>query len=154
MHLYLVQHAEALSKEENPSRNLSNKGIEDIKNVASMARDLKIEVRQIIHSGKMRALQTAQVLADHITVDMEILESDGLLPNDDPVIWNERISKLDNDIMLVGHLPHLAKLASLLILGNPDLNAVDFEMGCIICMYRSDDGKWAVERMIKKGMIV
>jgi phosphohistidine phosphatase len=152
MYLYLVQHAEALNKEEDPSRSLSDKGIEDIKNVASKARNLKIEVRQIVHSGKMRAMQTAQVLADHITVNMEILESDGLLPKDDPVIWRERISKLDNDIMLVGHLPHLAKLASLLIFGNPEHNAIDFEMSCIVCMYRSDDGIWTVVRMIKTGM--
>jgi phosphohistidine phosphatase len=150
MYLYLVQHAEALSKEEAPSRSLSEKGIKDINNIAAKAGDLKIEVRQIIHSGKMRALQTAQVLADHITVEMNTMESDGLLPKDDPVIWSERISKLDNDMMLVGHLPHLAKLASLLISGNPDLNAVDFEMGCIVCMFRDDEEKWTVKRMIKK----
>ncbi|NOZ67798.1 MAG: phosphohistidine phosphatase SixA [Deferribacteres bacterium] len=153
MNLYLVQHAESMSKEEDPTQSLSEKGIQDIKRVAAFAAKLNIRVHRIFHSGKMRALQTAQVLADHITVDTDISESEGLLPMDDPGIWFERISTIREDIMLVGHLPHMAGLSSLLLCGSSEKGAVNFERGCIVCMKRSGDGGWAVEWIIKPGMI-
>ena len=37
-------------------------------------------------------------------------------PNDDPMIWVGRLTEEHNDLMLVGHLPHLSpRLASLLL---------------------------------------
>ena len=62
MYLYLVQHAEAMSKEADPSRSLTEQGMEDIRRVAGLAAGMKIRAHQIIHSGKMRALQTAQAI--------------------------------------------------------------------------------------------
>ncbi len=153
MLLYLVQHAEAHPKEADQSRSLSEKGISDITRVAEYAGQISVSVHQIIHSGKMRAFQTAQVLADHVIVDMEVLESDGLLPIDDPVNWYDRIAKMNNDIMLVGHLPYLAKLTGLLICGSKDKSAVNFENSCIVCMKRSDEGIWAIEWIVKPGMV-
>ena len=152
MFLYLVQHAQALSKDEDSSRSLSEKGIEDIKKMASFSRGLKIIPHQIVHSGKMRALQTAQLLADRINVDMGVLESDGLLPKDDPEIWFGRLSKMNEDIMLVGHLPHMEKLASLLLCRDKDRSIIKFEMGSIICLKRLEEFNWAVEWIIKPGM--
>ena len=152
MFLYLVQHAQALSKDEDPSRSLSEKGIEDIKKMASFSRGLNIIPHQIVHSGKMRALQTAQLLADRVNVDMGVLESDGLLPMDDPEIWFGRLSKINEDIMLVGHLPHMEKLASLLLCRDKDRGIIKFEMGSIVCLKRFEEFNWAVEWIIKPGM--
>ena len=153
MFLYLVQHAEALSKEEDSSRSLSKKGIEDIKKIASFSRGLKIAAHQIVHSGKMRALQTAQLLAERITSDMGVLESDGLSPMDDPEMWFGRLSKIDEDIMIVGHLPYLDKLASLLLCRDKERNIINFEMGSILCLKRLEEFSWTVEWFIKPGMI-
>ena len=153
MFLYLVQHAEALSKEEDSSRSLSKKGIEDIKKIASFSRGLKIAAHQIVHSGKMRALQTAQLLAERITSDMGVLESDGLSPMDDPEIWFGRLSKMDEDIMIVGHLPYLDKFASLLLCRDKERNIITFEMGSILCLKRLEEFNWTVEWFIKPGMI-
>jgi len=154
MYLYLVQHAEALSKEEDPTRSLSEKGIEDIRKVAEFAKKMNLTVHRIVHSGKMRALQTAQLLEERVSVDMGIAESDGLAPMDDPGIWVERLSKINDNIMLVGHLPHLGKLSSFLLCGNKDRNIVDFEMGCIVCLKRSDEGDWSTDWIIKPRMIL
>jgi phosphohistidine phosphatase len=41
-------------------------------------------------------------------------EGDGLAPNDDPTTWVQRIASEPADLMLVGHLPHLGWLASVL----------------------------------------
>ncbi len=145
MLLYLVQHAEAVSKEEDAACSLSEKGIQDIRKVAKHIAGLNIKVSQILHSNKIRAFQTALVLADYIKVEDKISETDGLAPLDDPQIWFERISNINEDIMLVGHLPHLSILSSLILTGDNDKNVIDFKMGGVVCLKKSEDGKWSVE---------
>ncbi len=152
MFLYLVQHAEALSKEEDHSRSLSDKGVEDIKKVAAFISKQNINVKRILHSGKKRSLQTAQILSGYIESDKLYSETEGLAPNDNPGIWFELISKMKDNIMLVGHLPHLAKLLSLLLFGD-EKKIVNFETGSVTCLKGSEDGSWAIEWIIKPGMI-
>lgn len=153
MFLYLVQHAEAMSEIEDVSRSLSKNGIADIKKVAEFAAGLNIDVNQIFHSGKMRALQTAQILEERITAYMGIEKADGLAPMDDPDLWFTTLSDMNDEVMVVGHMPHLARLASLLLCGNKDKKVVNFEMGCIACLQREDNYNWLVKWMIKPGMI-
>lgn len=148
MLLYLVQHAESLSKEEDPTQSLSEKGIETIKKVAAYAAKLDIKAHQIFHSGKLRAMQTAQVMADYIKTEKGVSETDGLIPMDDPQIWFERISEMREDIMLVGHLPHLARLSALILCGDKDKNIIDFKRAGIVCLKRFENGNWLVQWMI------
>lgn len=148
MRLYLVQHGEAKSKEEDPSRGLSEKGIQNITKIAQYVSNLGIKTSRISHSGKTRALQTARVLADYLKVDQGITEEKGLSPMDDPGIWFDRISGMQKDIILVGHLPHLALFSSLLLCGAQDKNVINFKMAGIVCLQKSEDGNWAVEWMI------
>jgi len=148
MLLYLIQHAEAKREEEDPQRGLTDKGHQDIKKVANYVAKLDIKISEIFHSGKTRALQTAEVLAQCLKSEKGITQTDGLAPLDDPQIWFERVSEIKEDIMLVGHLPHLGKLASLLLSGDKDKNIINFKMGGIVCLKRLEDGNWSVEWMI------
>jgi phosphohistidine phosphatase len=153
MLLYLVQHAEAKSKEEDPERGLTEKGLQDIRKVASYVAGLNIRVDEIFHSGKKRALQTAEVLAEHLKLEKDVFEKDGLAPMDDPQIWFERLSELEEDIMLVGHLPHLSKLASLILTGDAGKTIINFKNAGILCLKRSEDAHWSVEWMITPDLI-
>jgi len=152
MTLYLVQHAEARSKEEDPSRSLSDEGRENITKVAAFVKGLKIEVRHILHSGKMRALQTAQILEEYIQSERGVAEADGLAPMDDPGIWSVRLAEMSENTMIVGHLPHLGKLSTLLLCGSKEKDIISFQMGNIFCLKRSAEGNWMVEWLIKPGM--
>ena len=153
MYLYLVQHGDALSKEDDRSRSLSEKGIEDVRKVAAFAEGLHISVRQILHSDKMRAFQTAQVLEEAVSSEMGVMETEGLSPTDEPGIWFQRLSSINENIMLVGHLPHMAKLCSKLLCENGDRNIVVFETAGIVCLKRVDDGTWMVDWVIKPRLI-
>ena len=153
MYLYLVQHAEAVSKDIDPSRGLSDQGMDDINRVSRSISGLDIDVHEIFHSGKKRALQTAQVLASHLQIEDKVTEVDGLSPMDEPDVWFSKINTLNKNLMLVGHLPHMAKLASLVICGKKDNKAVNFEMGCIVCLSRDDDLNWSTDWIIKPKMI-
>ena len=56
MYLYLVQHAESMSKEQDPDRPLTEKGLADINRMARYAAShLAVDIRRIYHSGKLRA---------------------------------------------------------------------------------------------------
>jgi phosphohistidine phosphatase len=148
MLLYLVQHAEAQREEEDPARDLTEKGRRDIESVAHHLKRLKVQVGQIFHSGKTRAQSTARVLARHLQPPAGISETQGLAPLDDPGIWAGRIAKLDEDTLLVGHLPHLANLAALLITGKKEKSVINFQMGGAVRLRRMEADHWAVDWMI------
>jgi phosphohistidine phosphatase len=153
MFLYLVQHAEAKKEEEDPQRGLTDKGFRDIARSALFAQERGVLVTTIFHSGKKRALQTAQTTAKYLKPMRGVTEADGLAPMDNPRTWAARLSNIDEDVMLVGHLPHLARLTSLLLCGDQQKDLVEFEMAGIVCLRRSDDGHWAVEWMVAPEMM-
>lgn len=153
MLLYLVQHAEAKSEQEDPSRGLSDKGFADIKRAASFIAGLDIRVNKICHSGKKRAIQTAQALADFIKSEEGIKPAEGLSPMDDPRKWFAALNEAKDNIMLVGHLPHLGRLSSWLLCGDSGKNLIDFRMGGVVCLKKSDDGAWSLEWMVTPEII-
>jgi phosphohistidine phosphatase len=154
VNLYLVQHAEAVSKVEDPERPLSDKGREDIQRVASyVARRADILIRQINHSGKTRARQSAELLAEAIQPPEGISDVPDLAPLDDPSVWVSYLAETTRDLMLVGHLPHLRKLAALLICQDESQKVVDFKMGGVVCLGRDEDGGWSVRWMVTPEVV-
>lgn len=154
MYIYLVQHAEAKREEEDATRPLSEKGLQDITRVASYVSQLNIKVSKIFHSTKLRARQTAEVLFENLKPLKGISEVDGLSPLDEPNIWAERLKDVPDGSFLVGHLPHLAKLASLLLCGNAEKNIVSFKMAGIVCLKRDDAGAWSLQWMLTPEIVV
>ena len=154
MFLYLVQHAEAKREEEDPARDLTGKGRIDIESVAHHLKRLKVQVKQILHSGKTRAHSTANVLARHIKPPAGVSEVPGLAPLDDPEIWAGRIVPMDEDILLVGHLPHLSGLAAILMTGDKEKRVINFQMGGVVRLRRMEAGQWVVDWMIVPEIIL
>jgi phosphohistidine phosphatase len=154
MYLYLVQHAEAKPEQEDPARALSQRGRAELHKVALFtAAGGKLKVGSIQHSPKVRATETALLLAQHMEAAPDRQQADGLLPLDDPEIWAGRLTETHRDCMLVGHLPHLAKLASLLLTGSPEKTLLDFKMGGIACLHRDAEGGWSVSWMLIPEML-
>jgi phosphohistidine phosphatase len=154
MLIYLVQHGDAKREKEDPSRPLSEKGIRDVEHVASHISRLNIEVKEVLHSSKLRAKQTAEIMAEKLKIEKGISETDGLAPLDDASIWEERLKKRHDSLMLVGHLPHLGKLASLLLCGDKERNVISFKMGGIVCLKRDDAGSWSLQWMITPETLI
>ena len=84
MKVYLVQHGEAKSEMEAPQRPLTEKGKQEVESVACYVASLQIEVAQILHSGRLRAKQTAELFAHYLSPTEEVREEKGLGPLDDP----------------------------------------------------------------------
>lgn len=146
MKLYLVQHGKARPKEEDPERSLSDEGRVEVENVGKFLSMIGVKVSKIFHSGKLRASQTAEILAKHIGAETE--KAEGLEPLAEIEPWVERLKNAREDIMVVGHLPHLSKLASYLIAKNKDLDAISFRFAGVVCLERVEEGeqkgKWRI----------
>ena len=131
MRLFLVQHGEATSEEEDPERPLTDRGARDVREVIRLAADAGVlSVERVLHSGKRRAEQTAAPWGQALGVPVEA--AGGLAPRDDPAIWASRVANATTEVMLVGHLPHLAKLAGLLVAGDADRPVVTFRPGGLV----------------------
>jgi len=146
MNLYLVQHGEAVDESVDPERPLSDKGRADtIKVAAHAAKHEGIEVLAVTHSGKLRAQQTAELIALEIQTLQGVVPVKDLEPNANPAIWVERLSLMEDDVILVGHLPHLSKLASALVCGDPDRPVVTFRNSGIVCLKKEKPEKWVLQ---------
>lgn len=151
---YLVQHAEALPREENPERPLSGKGQADIIKVAAfISEHQKISLNTIVHSEKTRAQQTAEILAEYLRPHKGVIYENGLDPLADPVPWVNRLNSSEEDIMVVGHLPHLSRLAALLLCQDETKNVVTFQMGGVVCLERGDEDSWSILWMVVPQII-
>jgi phosphohistidine phosphatase len=153
--LYLIQHGEAKSEKEDPDRSLTTIGEEEVKRVSKVADKLNMRPSKVFHSGKTRAKQTAEIIVSGLKIsDITVKAVQGLNPNDDVRPWAERISKETEDLMIVGHLPFLDKLASLLICGNENARAVLFRYSAIVCLDQKEDRRWAVLWILTPEMAV
>lgn len=149
MNLYLVQHGDAVSKDVDPERPLSEKGRDDVSRVAAFISP-RMKVGMIGESGKLRATQTAEILGDALGIKPEKVDS--LSPLDSPGECIGVFSERSGDTMLVGHMPHLGKLASLLLHGAPEVNTVDFLPGSVLCLGRGEQG-WSIQWMVRPELV-
>jgi len=153
MKVYLVRHGEAVSSQYDPQRPLSEQGLADIRKAASFIKPLEISVEHIWHSGKLRAAQTAEILAGVVSVEKDCSEHKDLRPNDNVTIIADELEAYDTDLMIVGHLPFLAYLTSLLVAGNQTAIVAAFDAGSIACLNRRNPGQWQIEWMITPKLL-
>ena len=139
MKVYLVQHGEAESKKVDPTRPLTERGRQGVQRVAALAERLGLDVRQIRHSGKTRAEQTAAILGEALSPPDGVVAASGLAPLDDVQPVADVLAREPQPVMLVGHLPFMARLAALLVTGDPDRPAVRFRNGGIVCLAHEEE---------------
>ena len=138
MEVYLMRHGEAVAGANDAARLLTERGREQVHRVARHTAAFGIRVAEIRHSGKLRARQTAEILAERLAPGRVILEVKGLGPADDPGISLADLEAARDPVMLVGHLPHLGRLASSLLLGDPGKEIIRFGEAALVCLVRAE----------------
>jgi len=141
MTLYLVRHGEALNAPDDASRTLTEEGEKNVKKMARFLAAAGVRLSEIIHSGKTRAHQTAALLAEQVTPRGNVTRSGGLAPLDEPSPWEAIFAEKKGDVLVVGHLPFLARLCSLLLCGQ-DRPFIDFSPGGVACLVKTETGSW------------
>jgi phosphohistidine phosphatase len=153
MRLYLLQHGEACAKDVDPERPLTDRGEADIDRLAAFLKHADVRVERVVHSGKLRAVQTAEHLATAIAPGVE-LESSGIInPNDNPKAFDWQSDSWDRDTLVVGHLPFLAKLVSHLVVEDESRAIAAYSPGSIVCLQRENATHWQIDWMIRPELL-
>jgi phosphohistidine phosphatase len=137
--LFLVRHAHAVPVEEDPDRPLSLQGVTECSQLIRFFRaNGALPGLQFWHSPLARSRQTADRLADALAPDAVRLETPGLLPEDDPEPMARRLDTLGTEaaIVIVGHEPHLAHLATLLLTDRAKPAVIDLPKGGVLALRR------------------
>jgi len=145
MKLYLARHGTANPATVDPEKGLSEKGKQDVGHVLQLLKDAGVSVDEIFHSGKARAQQTADIFAPLSATPPQ--PKNGLSPNDDVEPIAGELEHQQNDLMLVGHLPFMNRLASTLLAGNAEADLTEFQAGSVLMLVREDD-RWHIQWMV------
>ena len=155
MKLYLVQHGIAMTKAEDEARPLSSSGHDETEKVAKfLQKNADMQLNKIFHSGKLRAKETAGIFDKYLAPLGGIEETKDLAPNDNPKIWAKEVEGTDENIMLVGHMPHLAKLAAVLLCNDTDKLTIRFRNSGVVQLEKHDDNAWSIVWIITPELIL
>ncbi len=154
MQFYLVQHGAAKTEAEDPQRGLTDEGRQTVERMAKFLEPLGISLRRIEHSDKLRARQTAEILAERLRPIEGSKQVAGIAPNDEVEPLRARLEKESSSLMVVGHLPHLSRLAARLLGLPQDRTAVQFQMGGVVRLDRNESGQWALRWAVVPELLV
>ena len=154
MKLYLAQHGEAVPKAEDPERPLSEQGGRDVRAVANLLQAAGVRVERVWHSGKTRAAQTAQLFgAALLPRGRKPQAIEGIGPNAPVAEFSIDADVWEEDTLVVGHLPFMARLVALLTTGDSERDIVGYYPGSVACLERADAGHWVLLWMIRPDML-
>ena len=153
MKIYLVQHGEAAAKEIDPDRPLTDQGMADVQRMSAALKVAGVQVERVIHSGKLRAQQTADILASEVAPGLVPEISALINPNDNPGAFEMRSDNSELDTMVVGHLPFMARLVSLLVAGDDSLTLVTYQPGSVVCLESMEDDNWRINWMLRPELL-
>jgi phosphohistidine phosphatase len=152
MRLYLVQHGEALSADEDPARPLSEAGRRDVASLAKFLEAGELGVAGVVHSGKRRAEETAAILAPALAPTAPIESQAGLAPNDSVTDFARQVEAWHEDHLVVGHLPFMDRAVAYLLTGAENPGIVAFRPGSMVCLERGDDS-WRLAWMVRPDLL-
>ena len=149
MRLYLVQHGDAVPERLDPERSLSVAGRQEVEAVARLLAGAHARVAHVVHSGKLRAQQTAELLATALAPGTVPQAMAGLRPNDPVEPTVRTITDRTSDMMLVGHLPSMGKLVACLVAGDEHKPVAAFVPGTVVCLQQDEAGGWVIAWMVR-----
>ena len=153
MKLYLVHHGEAVPKEQDPGRPLTDKGRKDLQKLATFLERAGIRVARIIHSGKDRARDSAEILRAEIAPGVDLERIKGIKPDAPVGPLLQDIHNWRQDILIAGHGPYISRLVASLITGNQGPKFVATKPGTIICLERDEREQFRICWMLPPELL-
>ncbi len=144
MYLYLVQHGASKSEAEDPQRSLTDEGRRTVEHMAECLASLGVALDRIEHSEKLRARQTAEILAARLQPQDGTKQVSAMGPNDDVRPMLDQLQTETKNVMVIGHLPYLSRLVAALLGIEKDQTIVEFRMGGVVRFGRNESGRWSL----------
>ncbi len=145
MALFVVQHGKNRPASADAEKGLSVEGKEATERMVAVADGYGVSVSRILHSGKKRARETAEIIAAVLRPEQGLAATDGMNPMDDVRAFKNHLD-LASNVMLVGHLPFLERLIGLLVCDDPDRTVFKLQNSGILCLDRDPEIDHAVIR--------
>jgi len=153
MKVYLVQHGDAVAKEVDPDRPLSEGGRADVARVAAFLAAAGVGAARVIHSGKTRARQTAEQLAERLAPGIAPQAVEGLNPKDSGERLSDEIASAQGDLLVAGHQPFMGRFAARLLSGSEEGMSVDYRPGTVVCLAQDEKGGWRLVWMVRPDLV-
>ena len=131
MEIYLMQHGPALPKEQDPDQGLAPDGKARIHTSGKALKKMGVNFDVILSSPKKRSRQTASIVAEEIGFPSEkIIETEKVKAMAPPEETIKALTEYagNEKILITGHLPSVAEIASFLLTEGSKA-IVEFEMG-------------------------
>jgi phosphohistidine phosphatase len=146
MTCYLVRHGTAAAGPDDRVRPLTPAGRAEVLATAEALAARGVAVAEIRHSGLARARETAEILGGALAPPQGVHATTGLAPEDDPAVAAAELDLVAAPLMLVGHLPHLARLTAALV-GGAAVERITFAPATALGLRRLTDG-WTLELLV------
>lgn len=134
MKLYLLRHGQAYDAQVQADRPLTPLGLDEVRRIAGALAKNKIEIDEIYQSGVLRAKQTAEIIAQSIHFQSKLRTMPQLNNADQIDLIIDQISGFTENILLVGHIPVLPRLASELLIKNQNREIIFFTPASLVCL--------------------
>ena len=133
MEVYLMQHGPNLSEDEDPEESLSPEGEAQVSKAAQAINKMGLTFDVVIASTKKRSQQTAAIVAEAIGFPVDgIVETEkvkAMTPAEETIHYLEQFQDKQS-VLIAGHLPSLAEVASSLLTSGSK-TTIQFERGGI-----------------------
>ena len=161
MNLFLFRHGDAPF---GPiERVLSEKGKDEVLKMAEWLTGVcaheDIRVTGLFHSGKKRAVQTAEILRPLISPSLDSQFMAQICPGDDPESFIEFLNAAQGNIVVVSHEPFVPRLCERLIGGLPpnyevSVSRLPFRVKTATCFHfeKSSSG-FVLKGMVHPGLL-
>lgn len=154
MKLYLMRHGDYLIDMHQHMDVLTEAGKRAVLTLSNFLVPSQLRVSNILHSGKFRAQQTAELIAQGIQSDQLPQVHDGLKPESDVIAFANEISQWHDNVLVVGHLPFMGRLTGLLLTGNQNREVIHFDPGTLACLEQHDTDQWAIKWVLNPHLFI
>lgn len=160
MNLYILRHASAGTRRENPlldvKRPLDKEGKQQCILVGSYLTALNVQFDLIASSPLKRALQTASLVGTEVGYDAKIQVTEALSPGATIATFQQFMASLAKyeNVLVVGHSPNLPEFLGALIV-SPGRANIRMRKGAIArvdCTRRPGVLNWLVDPRILRGV--
>ena len=148
MKLYLMRHGEAEGIYDGDEPGLTSRGEAEVNRIGEALSSMDIQLDHIYQSGKLRAGQTAEIVKSKLGVDVPISKKEGLKPNDPVSIFAGELKDMNENSLIVGHLPFMAKLTSSLLAEKESDLMFAFGTASVACLEYANSFGWKLHWFI------
>lgn len=139
MNLYIFRHGLAAELGEpglpkdlkDADRPLTAKGKQKLWRTTEAMQAMEIKFDVVVSSPLLRAMQTAQIVTEAMSLRRKLILTDSLAPAGSPKALIDQLNELGprvKNVLIVGHEPYLSRLIALLVTGNTTA-ALDLKKG-------------------------